>query len=447
MSFKHKTEARVFLLQHYWKTFQKYWKNRKQLGGELFREYEAEFLPAALEIQEKPVSPTLRVTAKVLVLLIGVTVCWAIFGHMDIVVSATGEVIPHERTKAIASVETASVRKIHVIEGQQVKRGDILIELDTSASDAEYDKAVVNSSEALLQIARSKALVASVDNQQPPKLAPVAGVSPRKMQETQHHLDGIYRDYIAKLQRIDSSIRRYTETLELATRRAADYKELAKNHDVPMHAYLEKEQERADLEGQLADARNQRMVLMAETRRQAYDARSEADRTLGVARQDAARNAARSTLLKLRAPIDGTIQQLNVYTIGGVVQAAQPLMKLVPKEDKVEVEAMIENKDVGFVESGQLAAVKIDAYEYTKYGVINAKVVHVSPDAVKDEKRGLLYSVILQLDKPTITVKGREMPLSSGMTVKADIKTGTRRVAEYFLSPLLQHKRESLNER
>ncbi len=447
MSMKHKVEARCFLVRHYWNTFRRYWRNRDQLGGDVFREYEAEFLPAALEIQEKPVSPTLRVTAKVLILLVVVAVGWAVLGHMDIVVSATGEIIPHDRTKTIASVETASVRGIHVVEGQSVKRGDLLVELDTSTADAEHDKAVVNSSEALLQIARAKALISALDTQQPPRLASVAGVSPQKLAETQHHLDGVYRDYVAKLQRIDGAIRRYTETLALATQRAADYKELAKNHDVPMHTYLEKEQERADLEGQLTDAKSQRSVLIAETRRQAYDARSEADRILGVSRQDAARNAVRSTLLKLRAPVDGVVQQLNVYTVGGVVQSAQPLMKIVPKEDTVEVEALIENKDVGFVEVGQVAAVKIDAYEYTKYGVINAKVVHVSPDAVKDEKRGLLYSVILQLDKPSITVKGRVMPLSSGMTVKADIKTGTRRVAEYFLSPLLQHKRESLNER
>ncbi len=122
-------------------------------------------------------------------------------------------------------------------------------------------------------------------------------------------------------------------------------------------------------------------------------------------------------------------------------------MKIVPKEDTIEVEAMLENKDIGFVEVGHIAAVKIDAFEYTKYGTIPARVVHVSSDAIKDEKKGLLYSVVLALDKSTISVKGHDMPLSAGMSVRADIKTGSRRVIEYFLSPLLQHKRESLNER
>lgn len=447
MSMKHKMEARAFLLKHYWNTFARFWKNRDQLGGNLFKEQEAEFLPAALEIQEKPVSPTLRVTAKVMIALIVFLLGWAIFGHMDIVVNATGEIIPHERTKTIAAVETASVKALHVVEGQSVKKGDLLIELDASASDAEHDKARSNETEALIQIARSKAMIAAIENHRPPVLQTIPGISRQKMVETQGHLDSQYRDFITKLQRIEGSITRYTETLALATKRAADYKELAKNHDVPMHSYLEKEQERTDLEGQLNDAKNQRAALIAEVKRTAYDGQTDADKTLGVARQDAVRNAAHSKLLKLTSPVDGTVQQLTVFTVGGVVPAAQPLMKIVPKEDKIEVEAMLENKDIGFVDEGQVASVKIDAYEYTKYGVIPAKVIHVSRDAIKDEKKGLLYSVILALDKSNIAVKGQQMPLSAGMSVRADIKTGSRRVIEYFLSPLLQHKQESLNER
>ena len=447
MSMKHKLEARLFLLRHYKKTFAHFWINRKKLGGNMFKEQEAEFLPAALEIQEKPVSPTLRITAKVLITLIIFIVGWAVFGRMDIVVNATGEIIPHDRTKTIASVEVASVKALHVVEGQSVKKGDLLIELDASAADAEHDKAENNATEAILQIARSHAMIAAIESRTPPLLKPIPGISAQKLQETQAHLNGQYYDFIARLRRSEGEIARYSETLVLAAKRAADYKELAANHDVSMHAYLEKEQARADLEGQLTDAKNQREAVITDAKRVAYDVQTDADKTLGGAQQDSLRNAAHSKLLKLTAPVDGTVQQLQVFTVGGVVPAAQPLMKIVPKEDTVEVEAMMENKDIGFIEEGQTAAVKIDAFEYTKYGVINAKVVHVSSDAIKDEKRGLLYSVILALNKASITVKGHDIPLSAGMSVRADIKTGSRRVIEYFLSPLLQHKRESLNER
>lgn len=99
------------------------------------------------------------------------------------------------------------------------------------------------------------------------------------------------------------------------------------------------------------------------------------------------------------------------------------------------------------MEEGQTAAVKIDAYEYTKYGTIPGRVVHVSRDAIKDEKKGLIYSVRVALDTMSIPVNGHDMELSPGMSVAVEIKTGSRRVIEYVLSPLLQHKRESLNER
>ena len=447
MSIKHKLEAYAFLLRHYRQTFGRFWKDRDQMGGDLFKEDEAAFLPAALSLQERPVSPTLRITAKILMTMVAFLLLWSILGRMDIVVNATGEIIPSKRTKTIASVEVASVKALHVVEGQSVKEGEVLIELDASATDAEHDKAMSSVTEATLQIARSRAMIEAVDNNKPPRLAPIDGVPVDKLKEAQWHLDGQYQDFIAKLQRLNGAITRYAQALPLATQRALDFKDLSQNHDVSMHAYLEKEQARVDLEGQLIEAKNQRDALIAETRRTAYDALTEGDKIVGAARQDATRTEAHSKLLKLTSPVDGTVQQLTVHTLGGVVPAAQPLMLIVPQEDHLVVEAMLENKDFGFVEEGQIAAVKLAAFEYTKYGTIPARVVHVSRDAIKDEKRGLLYSVIIALDKSSISVKGQDMPLSAGMSVQVEIKTGTRRVIEYVLSPLLQHAKESLNER
>ena len=141
------------------------------------------------------------------------------------------------------------------------------------------------------------------------------------------------------------------------------------------------------------------------------------------------------------------MQQLTVHTVGGVVPAAQPLMLIVPKENQVEVEAFLENKDIGFVQEGQVAAVKIDAFDYTRYGTIPARVTHVSRDAIQDEKKGLIYSVKVMLDRPTITVEDKTIPLSAGMSVNVEIKTGDRRIIAYILSPLMQHQREALHER
>jgi hemolysin D len=202
-----------------------------------------------------------------------------------------------------------------------------------------------------------------------------------------------------------------------------------------------------DLEGQLQDAKNQRAALIAQTRKDANDAMTEGSKIVAAGEQDQRRAGEHSKLLKLIAPVDGTVQQLTVHTVGGVVPAAQPLMQIVPKENIVEVEAFLENKDVGFVQVSQNAEVKIDAFDYTKYGTLNAKVKHVSQDAIQDDKKGLIYATKISLDKSSIFVDGKTLPLSAGMSVNVEIKTGTRRVIEYVLSPLVQHQREALHER
>jgi hemolysin D len=447
MSAKHRIEAYMSLLRHYRDIFRYHWKNRKEIDSGLFQAQEAEFLPPALSLQEKPVSPAPRVTAKVLIALVAGFLLWSVLGHIDIIVNAVGKIIPSERTKTIASVDVASVKALHVQEGQAVKTGDVLIELDATAFDADRDKAQSDHLMATLQMARSRALIAAVDSLKPPQLPRTVGVPDDHLRAEQLHLDGQYSDFRAKLRHIEEEIRRYELALPLATQRARDYEELAKNHDVSTHAYLEKEQARIDLEGQLAQSRSQRTALIEETKRVAYDTLREAKKLAAESEQDALRSGSHSRLLKLTAPVDGTVQQLTVHTVGGVVPAAQPLMLIVPTQKIIEVEAFIENKDVGFVEEGQPAEVKIDTFEYTKFGTVPGRVTHVSRDAIQDEKKGLIYSVLIVLDKSSIIVDGRDVPLSAGMSVNVEIKTGTRRAIEYVLSPLLQHGRESLNER
>ncbi len=126
---------------------------------------------------------------------------------------------------------------------------------------------------------------------------------------------------------------------------------------------------------------------------------------------------------------------------------AQPLMIVVPKDDPLEIEAFVENKDVGFVRAGQVAEIKVETFPYTKFGTIPATVMHVSTDAVQDEKRGLVFTARLSLERATLDVNGSPVHLTPGMAVTAEIKTDRRRVIEYFLSPLLQYARETLRER
>ncbi len=449
MSFKHKVEAWQELFQRYREVWGHFWAHRHELTLPELKAHEAEFLPAALSIQTQPVSPAGRWVARVLMLLMVLVFVWSVVGHIDIIVNAQGKIIPGGYTKTIASVEVASVRTLNVEEGQSIKAGDVLIELDTRTSDSERDKSEGDRQTAWLQAERSRAMLKAIDTGKAPKLTDFTSqnLDAQRMQDAQQHLQDQWRDYQAKLTRLEGEISRYSQALPLATQRAKDYAELAKTNDVSQHAWFEKEQARIDLEGQLADARHQKKSLIAEARKTAQDTLNEANRMVASSAQDVQKATAHGDLLKLTSPVDGTVQQLTVHSVGGVVPAAQPLMQIVPNQSTVEMEAFMENKDVGFVQAGQEAQVKIDAFEYTKYGTVPAKVSHVSQDAIQDEKRGLIYAVKVVLTQPTINVDGRQVMLSPGMSGSVEIKTGTRRVIEYVLAPLLQHGRESLRER
>ena len=444
-----------------------FWLRRHEISPPDLRGYESEFLPSALALQTAPVSPTGRWAARILMALLFSFMLWLLLGRMDIIVNATGRIIPSERSKTIASVETARVEGLFVKEGQLVKAGDLLIELDSRMSDRERDKAVGDRESALLQVARSRSMLASLEAH---KLLPMSGVEqlPQdRVADARLHLQSQWDDFKAKLDRLDGEIARYERQLPLVTQRANDYKALLQDHDVSLHAWQEKEQERIELEGRLADVANQRRAHIAETRKAAQDALNEGLRFSHSSGQDADRAAAHSDQLRLRAPVAGTVQQLTVHTVGGVVQSAQPLMVIVPHQHQVEVEAFIENRDIGFVAEGQRAQVKIETFDYTKYGTIPGRVIHVSRDAIdpavqsgasttlqarrdeagKEATKGSLYEVRVLLDQTAMNIDGRQAQMTPGMIVSIEIKTGSRRIIEYFLSPLIQHAHESFNQR
>jgi hemolysin D len=428
-------------------TFAYHWRNRRAVYRKSYTAEEADFLPASLALIERPVSPTARITGLSLVLLVVSIVVWSLVAHVDIIVSATGKIIPSGRTKTIASVEVASVRAIHVVEGQRVHAGDLLIELDARMFEADERKAQAEVNAARIEIARSEAMIDALDRDRPPALRPVPETSPEDYQQAIYDVRGRYLDYKAKLAELDGEIHRYALALPLTQQRADTYAELVKTHDVSATAWSEKRQEVVDLDGQLTQAQNSRASLIAQTRREALDSLTDAETKASRAMQDVARARSEVRLLALRAPVDGSVQQLTVHTVGGVVGTAQPLMLIVPRDDTIEIEGFVENKDIGYVRAGQSAAVKIDAFDYTKYGMVHGRVVFVSNDAVDDQKLGSVYETHVRLTASSILVDGRQATLTPGMTVQVEIKTGTRRVIEYVVSPLLRHGHESLNER
>ncbi len=197
----------------------------------------------------------------------------------------------------------------------------------------------------------------------------------------------------------------------------------------------------------LSEANENHHALVSEFRQNRHAELSAVETKVLSLAQDLIKAEQRSGLQRLTAPTDGVVQQLAVHTVGGVVTPAQQLMVVVPREHQLEVEAWVENKDIGFVRAGQPVVTKVESFPFTRFGTIEGSIMTVSHDAVPLEKGGLVYAARVALNRSTMQVEGTEVNLSPGMAVTVEIKTGTRRLIEFFLSPLLRGVQEAARER
>lgn len=462
------------LLGRFSAVFRHAWARRGEMDAIQRLPHEAQFLPAALSLQETPVSPAPRLAIWLLVGFAVIALLWAVFGKIDVVATAHGKIVPNDRIKTIQPLEVAVIKAIHVVDGQSVHAGEVLVELDATEATANTLRLESDLDSARLQVARAKAMLTALSRGKP-HMEGWKGLDPVKLKEAQSLLLSQYQEYAARMSQIDAQIARkqaeyrstqalvnkLEQTVPIARQREQDFKDLMARNFVSKHGYMERQQDRIEQEGELEaqrsrlkeieaalrEARTQQAEFTAETRRTNLDSVNEGMQKAVSLEQEHIKAESKGKQTQLVAPVDGTVQQLAIHTIGGVVTPAQPLMVIVPKDNALEVEANIENKDIGFVRLGQDAEIKIETFQYTKYGTIPAKVVSVSHDAINDEKKGLIYSARVRMDRSTMNVDGTEVNLSPGMAVSAEVKTGKRRVIEYFLAPLLQYGHESLRER
>jgi len=430
----------------------------------------AEFLPAVLEIQDAPPSPIGRALAGTLMLVFTAGIIWSSVGKIDIVAVAQGKIIPSGYSKVVQPLDSGVITVIHVRDGMEVKKGDPLIELDPTQSNADREKASNEYHSAQLDAARLRSLLAGSDRFEVPP-----GSDPKLVAVQQQMLRDQLAEYRARvesarhtidqrkeaLQVTKENVGRLEATVPIEEQRAKAYKKLLEDKFVSEMDYLQFEQQRIDkkqeLAGQrhqlkqyqsaLAEAEKNYQVMISEFKKTRQQELSDAETKANSLVQEFVKASQKTGLQRLTAPIDGVVQQLAVHTVGGVVTPAQQLLVVVPKEHQLEVEAWVENKDIGFVKKGQPVEIKVESFPFTIYGIIQGRVVSVSDDAVPQEKVGLIYAARVSLDRSTMQVEGREMRLSPGMGVTAEIKTGQRRLIEFFLSPLLKSVQESARER
>jgi len=456
---------------------------------------ELAFLPAALEIVETPPSPIGRLLAANIVLLFCAVLIWSWFGTIDIVASATGKIMPSGRTKVIQPFETGVVRSIRVQDGQAVKAGDVLIELDPTVNAAERDHSQNDLAAERLNIARLRAALAVADDREA-DFVPPAGADPvlvgtqRQLllnQVTEH------RAKIAALARqqaqkeaeqatIAATIHKLEAMIPVVQQRVDIRKTLMEKELSSKITYYEilqllvEQQEElsvqkshlTEAEAAAAAIRETRGQAIAEYRHTLSDELAKSEQKAGGLAQDLIKAEQKTRLQQLASPVDGVVQQLAIHTVGGVVTPAQALLVIVPSDSRLEIEAMVSNRDIGFVHPGQDAEIKIDTFNFTRYGLLRGKVLSVSQDAIireqpqdrsGDRRQGtqndssepkgqeLNYSARVSLDRTRMQIDDRMVDLSPGMAVTVEIKTGSRTILDYLLSPLIRYQQDVLRER
>jgi hemolysin D len=455
--------------------FRSVWAIRGQLDPPQRSADERAFLPAHLELTETPVSPTARWTMRIIIAFFCVALLWAILGQLDIVAVAPGRTVVDSRSKVVQPAETGVVRRILVRDGQVVKRGELLIELDATATGAAYaqaDEALVN---ARLAALRLDALAESLDSNRPPVLSAAKDLPQERLtaeqtlvrsqfdtyQARRHALQASIAQRRAELRTTEATIAPLAESARISTARAEDYGKLVEGKYVGRHEYLLREQERIAAERDLATQRNrvqeirsalsaaeeELRVLITDTRQQTLDQLREATAQVAQLTPEVARTGQRDKLMTLRAPVNGTVQQLAVHTVGGVVTPAQPLLVVVPNGETLEVEATVLNKDIGFVRAGQPVTVKVESFPYTRYGYLTGTVASVSHDTAQDEQLGLVFPARVVLSAAALNIDGVDVGLTPGMALSVEIRTGRRRVIDYLFGPLRQRGGEALRER
>lgn len=434
---------------------------------------EVDFLPAALEVLEKPPSPIGRAVSITLMLFAALAVAWMYFSQMDVVVTAQGQVVPTGHVKLIQAAEAGVVRAIKVRDGQIVKQGEELVELDSTTTTADRARLMREQLEAQIEVARLKAQLASDPAlfQPPEDTDPSIADTQRsllasRLQERDEKLAGLDHDIErrrADRDAIRSTVIKLEQTLPLLRQRLEMNQSLAKKQFLSETNVMDNELEVIEQENELqiqrhrlteseaslAVAIRQRKQLEAEFSAETLAALAEAARRNAAVSQELVKVEKKKSLQRLRAPIDGVVQQLAINTVGGVVTAAQTLMVIVPANGDLEIDAKVLNKDIGFVRVGQRAAVKFETYQFTRHGFIEGTMQWVGLDAMSDPQLGLVFPVRILLSDMTMPnkVNGQRGSVAPGMSVTADIAIGKRRVLEYFLAPILRYKEESLRER
>jgi HlyD family secretion protein len=433
-----------------------------------------DFAPDLLTLQESPPSALPRLAVLLVVVLLGLLGAWSVWARLDIVATAQGRLVPATYTKLVQPAEAGVVSEILVRDGDAVRAGQVLLRLDASLAQTDVASLEQEAMHRRLTLHRIEAELADR-----PFLAPVGStphlasqVAAQYLARRQSFQDATAQEQAsllraqAELASADQHLIKLREVLPIVRAAADKHQQLEQSGFVSAlvaadrrRDLVEKTQE---LQAQLSTVDGLRAAIAQGQRkldavRSSYRTQLENERveTLGQLRrlaQDLDKTAIRKGQMDIRAPADGIVKDLAVTSVGAVVQAGALLMNIVPRDEPLLAEVMLGNEDAGFVAVGQKVQLKIAAYPFQKYGLLEGTVTHIGADA-SDSRQGQAgqppsYRALVKLARQRFdSARDEALALAPGMLLVAEIHQGDRTVMEYLLSPVQKVAAEAARER
>ena len=424
-------------------------------------------------LEKKASSKGWRRTALLITLAIAALVAWANYAELEEVAVASGEVVPQGQVKVIQHLEGGIISHIFVAEGDSVEAGDLLLQLDRGISGSNRDEVQIELDSLLLARAR---LVAESQGTELVFPDNEAERRPELVQAERHTYEGHklelqstiavlheqMRQRELDVRQIRSQLNSTKNNLALTLERFVMSEDLLAEGLTPKIEHVQIKQEVEKLQGEMEELKSaipraEASITEAKARlneeklratRVALEELSDVQRRIAGAREKLNRATDQVVRTEISSPIAGVVQSMRHHTIGGVARPGEPLMEIVPTQERMVVEAKLNPTDIGYVRVGQSSVVKVTTYDFSRYGGLDGHIVSISPDSHVDSNTGKSYfRVIAETDKKYLGDNPGELPIAPGMEATLDIHTGSKTVMQYLLKPVVKVKSEAFRER
>ena len=425
------------------------------------------FKPHLVEIEDRPVSPLGRKILWSILLFMALALTWLIMGKTDIVVSSKAQVMPVGDVKVVQSLSPGSVRKIYVTEGEFVKKDQPLIEIDPTVEDTNIEAKKKTLSLLELEVSKIRSLLENKNFSIPSNVDPALARMVIGTYEAEKRLiDEQIKQIEQQIKQIEEQIemsqlekerdeelyklglkeeRKLRKVLDLIAKN--QYFEIKKKNMSYKIEISKLEHEIQKYQEQLSETKMKKDLLLEGFRNKYYAELTKKEKEIVSLRSQIETIEFKRKKQVIVSPVDGIVAKVVITTIGAVVQPAQQLMSIVPKDAPIQLKAKVENKDIGFIKVGMPVAIKIDTFNFQKYGLIDGNVTKIAPNALPDKQLGLIYEVYIDPKQTWLMVEGEKKYLIPGMTATAEFKVGKRRIIEFFIYPLIKYFNEGISVR